>query len=363
MELSGARRLNASELVTAALQALNADPGLLDQLRAQSRLFVLDDAQNVDPQTARLCALFVDSADCAVIAGDPEQAVFGFRGASEDFLLHHPVAHECRLDASLRVMTSREIVVADSVAAQSSAIADVVRREHLLGGRPWEDIAVIVRGAGEVEPMRRVLLGAGVPVSLDPTAVVLSEEHIVQAVLLAVRAARAGAVVPLGGQGAAVLEPLSRSEVVQLASGPVGGADPVVLRRVLRGVRKAELMRARAAGQGIGRRAVDCLADLLNCGQDAVLGLDALRDVLSVSLLCCSALLMWSPLGVRLCSGGSLWRWCCGRCGARRVCLIICRRCRCVVVLPVPRRIVIWMRCWRCLMLLVTGWSVARPHP
>lgn len=281
MELSGARRLNASELVTAALQALNADPGLLDQLRAQSRLFVLDDAQNVDPQTARLCALFVDSADCAVIAGDPEQAVFGFRGASEDFLLHHPVDHECRLDASLRVMTSREIVVADSVAAQSSAVADVVRREHLLGGRPWEDIAVIVRGAGEVEPMRRVLLGAGVPVSLDPTAVVLSEEHIVQAVLLAVRAARAGAVVPLGGQGAVVLEPLSRSEVVQLASGPVGGADPVVLRRVLRGVRKAELMRARAAGQGIGRRAVDCLADLLNCGQDAVLGLDALRDVLS----------------------------------------------------------------------------------
>ena len=79
--------LGAAELVGAALEAFAADPELLAAERARVRLLLVDDAQHLDPQAARLVRVLAAGAELTVIAGDPNQAVFAYRGA-DPALLH-----------------------------------------------------------------------------------------------------------------------------------------------------------------------------------------------------------------------------------------------------------------------------------
>ena len=78
--------LGAAELVGAALEALATDPELLAAERARVRLLLVDDAQHLDPQAARLVRVLAAGADLTLLAGDPNQAVFGFRGADPALL-------------------------------------------------------------------------------------------------------------------------------------------------------------------------------------------------------------------------------------------------------------------------------------
>ena len=78
--------LGAAELVGAALEALATDPDLLAAERARVRLLLVDDAQHLDPQAARLVRVLAAGADLTLLAGDPNQAVFGFRGADPALL-------------------------------------------------------------------------------------------------------------------------------------------------------------------------------------------------------------------------------------------------------------------------------------
>ena len=79
--------LGAAELVGAALEAFATDPDLLAAERARIRLLLVDDAQHLDPQAARLVRVLAAGADLTLLAGDPNQAVFGFRGADPALLL------------------------------------------------------------------------------------------------------------------------------------------------------------------------------------------------------------------------------------------------------------------------------------
>ena len=242
MALSGAHSLNASELVTAALEALSLDPGLLTMLQEQWETVMVDDAQHLDPQSARLVSLFLPSAKLGVIAGDPAQSVFRFRGARPEFLTKYPANHEVALNTSFRHPEDCSVVVASTASEHALVVANRVRRAHLLHGVPWSDIAVIVRSVRQLAGVRRALLLAGVPVHLDPTDVVLAEQRIVVSMMLGVRA---------------LTQPLNSAELEELVLGPIGGADPVTLRRLYRGLRQAEMMR------GGSRRAVQVLADLV----------------------------------------------------------------------------------------------------
>ncbi|MGH3561744.1 MAG: UvrD-helicase domain-containing protein, partial [Mycobacterium sp.] len=79
--------LGAAELIGAALEAFAIDPELLAAERARIRILLVDDAQQLDPQAARLVRVLAAGADATLIAGDPNQAVFGFRGAEPGVLL------------------------------------------------------------------------------------------------------------------------------------------------------------------------------------------------------------------------------------------------------------------------------------
>lgn len=238
MELEGTYRFSAAELMAEVSQNL-------DEIRALSpwHTVIVDDAQLLDPTAGQLLSALIDGAELAVVGGNRDHAIFHFRGASSEFFDEFPAEQLVELRAMHRSPTRRALV-AESWTDNTTAVVDAVRRRHLDDGVAWSDIAVVVRSTAEMGGIRRSLLAAGVPVYISPTDTVLAEQPVVSHLLLGIRALH---------------EDLSRAEIEQLVLGPVGGADPVTLRRLIRGLRRFNPQ----------QRGIDSLVDLL--GSDAEL--------------------------------------------------------------------------------------------
>ncbi|MBY4128784.1 ATP-dependent helicase [Rhodococcus fascians] len=256
--------LDAAELIGAALMAFATDPELLRSERARIRHLVVDDAQHLDPQAAQLVRLIGTDTESTVVAGDPDQAVFTFRGADPGF-----VADLVEVDSPRRVVLTRnyrsasevaeltdivarrlpglgrhrcpepvavarfgnpaaQVHVATSPAKEAAIIADAMRRAHLIDGMPWSEMAIVVRSVPRtVAPLRRALHAAGVPMVTPTSELPLHRQHGAVGLLLVLRA---------------VSDPTFDGEdALALLSGPIGAADPVALRRLRRGVRRLEL--------------------------------------------------------------------------------------------------------------------------
>lgn len=252
--------LDAAELIGAALTAFATDPDLLRTERARVRHLLVDDAQHLDPQAAELVRLVGTGTRTTVVAGDPDQSIYGFRGADPAFLigladkgderqivlpLNFRSASE--VAATSARITSRlpgrlphrtwvpsndggrtSVHVLSTPAKEAAVIADTLRRAHLLDGIPWSDMAVIVRSVPRaLAPLRRALLGAGVPVTTPASELPLARRHGVSGLMLVLRA--------LSG------EEFTGEDALALLAGPIGEAEPVALRRLRRGLRRAEL--------------------------------------------------------------------------------------------------------------------------
>ena len=260
--------LDAAELVGAALDALASDPELLTAERARVQHLLVDDAQDLDPQQMELVRMLGRTAHTVVLAGDPDQAVLGFRGADPSGLdaVDAPIvvlgvdrrsrpairAAGARLAARLsgtgpgrtRVGPSEpaddplaeadgqvDVRVFGSAAQEAAWIADGLRRAHLQHGVPWSQMAVLSRSARRSLPvLRRALLAAGVPIAVPPDGLPLARRPAVVPLLMVLRyAARPGA--------------LDADAATALLTSPLGSADPLRLRRLRRG-----LLRLHAAG-------------------------------------------------------------------------------------------------------------------
>ncbi|MCP2274717.1 UvrD-like helicase C-terminal domain-containing protein [Nocardia amikacinitolerans] len=266
--------LDAAELIGAALDALATDPNLLAAERARIDYLLVDDAQHLDPQAALLVRVIGAAAHCAVVAGDPDQGVFAFRGADPRFAAEPGGPEEQRIVlrhnhrsgpqvqlAVARVaarlpgsapqrfsLPDRASAPADDGAAvrvrvlatpakEAALIADHLRRAHLTGGVPWSEMAVIVRSVPlSLAPLRRALLAAGVPVQQPALDVPLARRRGAAWMLLALRALLAGERSRRAGESM-----FSAEDALDLLSGPLGGADQITLRRLRRGVRRAVL--------------------------------------------------------------------------------------------------------------------------
>lgn len=246
--------LGAAELVGAALEAFAADAELLAAERARIRLLLVDDAQHLDPQAARLVRVLAAGADLSVIAGDPNQAVFGYRGADPALLSaddDQPVvalteSHRCapavaraiagvagRLPrAAAPTLTGTgepdgvvAVRIAASPHAEATVIADALRRAHLIDGVPWSQMAVIVRSVPRVGALlARALTAAGVPVDVPSSGTPLAEQPAVRALLTVLEATAGG---------------LDGDRALALMTGPIGRLDPVSLRQLRRALRRA----------------------------------------------------------------------------------------------------------------------------
>lgn len=271
--------LDAAELVGAALTAFATDTELLSSQRRRIRHVLVDDAQHLDPQAAHLIRLLCVGASSSVVAGDPNQTVFSFRGADSGYLTglddgtggrRIVLGHNHRATAAVgSVATSVasllpgsdpgrraeryrddedpelpptavppvRVHVADSAAKEAAEIADTMRRAHLSDGVGWSDMAVIVRSVPRsLPPLRRALHAAGVPVVSSAAAVPLHRQRGAAALLLALHAVAAG----LERDGA---HRFTDDAALALVEGPIGGADPLAVRRLRRGLRRGDVAR------------------------------------------------------------------------------------------------------------------------
>ena len=278
--------LGAAELVGAALEAFATDADLLAAERGRIKLLLVDDAQHLDPQAARLVRVLAGGAELAVIAGDPNQSVFGYRGADPALLRGDEPAitltesHRCapaiaaaitgaagRLpgaDAG-RVLTSVgvgappacggqtgtiSVRIAASPHAEAALIADALRRAHLVDGVPWSQMAVVVRSVPRLgAPLARTLAAAGVPVDLPQPNAPLAEQPAVEALLTVLDTTARG---------------LDGDRALSLVTGPIGRVDPVSLRQLRRALRR------RAGVGGPPRDFADLLVEALEKGTEGL---------------------------------------------------------------------------------------------
>lgn len=259
------------ELIHLAAAMLADEEVRIREQNAYDIVFV-DEYQDTDPaQEALLRHLAGDGRDLVVV-GDPDQSIYGFRGADVRGIQEFPdrfrtldgdpapmvALRTCRrmgpeiLAASRRIarrlpagtagaaehrallpvedLDEGEVraVIADSESQESALVADELRRAHLLDGVPWSRMAVLVRSAvRQVPVLRRALAQAGVPVVVAGDEVPLVGEPAVRPFLILLRAA---------------LKKGYLDEVVaeDLLTGPLGGADALAMRRLKRALRDLE---------------------------------------------------------------------------------------------------------------------------
>lgn len=259
------------ELIQVAARMLVDEEVRIREQDAYDIVFV-DEYQDTDPaQDALLHYLAGDGRDLIVV-GDPDQSIYGFRGADVRGIQEFPdrfrtlggepasvvALQTCRrmgpeiLTASRRIarrlpagsasaaehralrpleeLEEGEVraVIADSESQESALVADELRRAHLLDGVPWSRMAVLVRSAvRQVPVLRRALAQAGVPVVVAGDEVPLMGEPAVRPFLVLLRAA---------------LKKGFLDEVVaeDLLTGPLGGADALAMRRLKRALRDLE---------------------------------------------------------------------------------------------------------------------------
>ncbi len=269
--------VGAAELVGAALEAFAVDAELLAGERARIGVLLVDDAQHLDPQAALLVRVLAAGADVTLLAGDPDQAVFGFRGAEPAALLGDgtpsvtlTTSHRCapavaravsgiagrlagggEMDGSGDDPGSVLVKLAGSAGAEAALIADCLRRAHLVDGVPWSQMAVVVRSVPRVAGLPHALARAGVPVAPAALTGPLAAQPAAQALLTVL---------------AATADGLTGEQALTLVAGPIGRIDPVSLRQLQRTLRRADT-------DGPAREFGDLLIDAL--GDDSSVRLNA----------------------------------------------------------------------------------------
>ena len=245
--------VGAAELVGAALEAFAADPELLAAERARIGVLLVDDAQQLDPQAALLVRVLAAGADLTLLAGDPAQAVFGFRGGEPALLggdatpsvrlttsyrcapavaravaaIGSRLSGRCDIDGTGEDPGSVVVKLAASAGAEAALIADALRRANLVDGVPWSQMAVIVRSVPRAAAgLPHALARAGVPVAPSAVSGSLAAQPAAKALLTVL---------------AATAEGLTAEQALTLLTGPIGRVDPVSLRQLRRSLRRADM--------------------------------------------------------------------------------------------------------------------------
>ncbi|RBY86507.1 ATP-dependent DNA helicase [Blastococcus sp. TF02A-30] len=258
-----------AELVRQAIAELDSDAELLRQERERARWLFVDEYQDTDPAQVELLELLAGRGGNLVAVGDPDQSIYAFRGAeprgitqfAERFRhtdgrpagrvslgvsrrsgaellrisrvvaegLPGPWEHR-RLEAGESADPgTAEVHVFGSAAVEAAYLADVLRRAHLLEGVPWSQMAIVVRTAGALGPLRRALASAGVPVGISSDDLPLAVQPAVAPFLQCLTALLPGR----DGEQAGLDEPAAEA----LLASPLGGATVLDLRRLRRAVR------------------------------------------------------------------------------------------------------------------------------
>ena len=275
--------LDYAGLVRSAAGLLENDDDLRRREREARAVVFVDEYQDTDPAQVRLLQALASDGRDLVAVGDPDQSIYGFRGADVRGILDFPDTfrtvdgrpadqvelHTCRRSGSELLQASRalaarlpagrlgpgfrdlapdpavvpgpgrvELRLATTPTGEAALVADVLRRAHLVDGVPWSDMAVLLRSTTRsLAGLRRGLLGAGVPVVVPADEVPLAEEPVVRALFDLLLA---------------TLRPdgVDEESALGLLGGPLVRADALAVRRLRRALREADLLAGGSTGSG-----------------------------------------------------------------------------------------------------------------
>jgi superfamily I DNA/RNA helicase/RecB family exonuclease len=267
---------DAAELIQRAKFELRSNAALLAAERARRRRIFVDEFQDTDPAQIELLRLIAHGADELVIIGDPDQAIYAFRGAEQNAMnemeslleglftstttptlfdprLETVSLSVCRRSGPVLLAGSRRIAgrlggglvqhrslqadpaltpgaisvaIFSSVSAEAAHLATRLRRAHIEEGVAWSQMAVLVRSAGPAaDSLRRGLAAAGVPVGQPVRGALVDEPAIAHLLTLLRCVARPAEITP--------------EDAELVLTGPVGRADPLQLLRMRRHLRHA----------------------------------------------------------------------------------------------------------------------------
>ncbi|WP_055480716.1 ATP-dependent helicase [Sphaerimonospora mesophila] len=274
--------LDYAESIRAAGDLL-ADGEVRQRERDAYDVVLVDEYQDTDPAQEFLLSQLAGDGRDLIAVGDPDQSIYGFRGADVRGILEFPQRFQTRdgrdapvialrvcrrsgpvlLDASRRVArrlpaaplpgsggghrdllpTSEttggevKVLLADSESQEAAVVADTLRRAHLIDGVPWSRMAVLVRSTARQLPLlRRALMTAGVPVAVAGDELPIVAEPGVRPFITLLRV-----VVRRESADAEVRrEALDVATAEELLTGPLGGTDMIGVRRLRRALRIAE---------------------------------------------------------------------------------------------------------------------------
>jgi superfamily I DNA/RNA helicase/RecB family exonuclease len=276
------------------------------EVRDRFSAVYVDEYQDTDPSQEQLLQRLAGGGRLLVAVGDPDQSIYGFRGADVSGIIEFPrrfpradggeapvVALDvCRRSGAPLLAVSREIATRiplgalnarrdehrtliaagppsdvapeirlyPSLAAEVTGIADLLRRAHLIDGVPWSHMAVLVRsGVRSIPTVRRALVAAGVPVTVSPDELPLARDPAVAPLL------RALEYVSEQLKPAERRAPLAAEAAQSMLTSPLGGGSPAQLRAL--GRRLRELDRA-ARGDGLASPSAELIRQVVEEPRD-----------------------------------------------------------------------------------------------
>jgi DNA helicase-2/ATP-dependent DNA helicase PcrA len=189
------RRLDFEDMLGLAVRLFDEHPEAAAEIHGRYAAFTVDEYQDVNPLQQALLERWLGGRDEVCVVGDDYQTIYGFTGASPDYLLgfgdRFPGARIVRLERNYR-STPEVLTVANrladrlggfrksllatrppgpepvitAVGGESAEVASVVeatRRLHRDQGVPHEEMAVLYRINARSEPFEEAFAAAGVP--------------------------------------------------------------------------------------------------------------------------------------------------------------------------------------------------------
>jgi len=235
------------------------------------RAIYVDEYQDTDRLQVALLASLVGPQTALVAVGDPDQAIYGFRGADVTGISRFPeqfptpdgrrapivvLGTTRRFGSAIRAAASSlldgqllpgvdpdlarehrrgvcaspepgsiEVQLFDGESARSAHIAQQIRRAHLYQGLDWSQMAILVRGHAQIPAVQRALLQQGVPVGVAADELPLRDEPAVAHLLMLLELA---------------CDPgrMSEQQAADLLLGPISDLDASDVRRLGRGLRE-----------------------------------------------------------------------------------------------------------------------------
>ena len=248
-------------------------PRVASELSGSYRAIYVDEYQDTDRMQVALLACLVGPQTALVAVGDPDQAIYGFRGADVTGFGRFPTQFPTsdgrpapvvvlgttrRFGSSIRAAAtslmagqalpgmdpslahahrhpacvtedpgSIEVQLFDSESALGAQVAQQLREAHLHRGLAWSQMAVLVRGHAQIPAVQRALMQQSVPVAVAADELPLGAEPAVGHLLMLLELA---------------CDPdrLTEQAAADLLLGPLSDLDASDVRRLGRALREQE---------------------------------------------------------------------------------------------------------------------------